>query len=80
VGVKGWTVVYEGQRLQADIVGAALEAEGLQVVVFGDNIYGAGIDFTPARIMVPDGQATTARRLIQKAEAAASEPDAEEDV
>jgi hypothetical protein len=68
MGVKGWTVVYKGQRIQAEIVGAMLEAEGLTPEVFGDNAYGVGIDLTDARLMVPDDQATKARRLIQEAE------------
>ena len=77
MGVRGWTVVYEGERIQAEIVAAALEADGLQVQVFGDNAYGVGVDLTLARIMVPDGQASTARRLIEKAESAPAEPDNE---
>jgi hypothetical protein len=68
MGVKGWTVVYKGQRIQAEIVAAMLEAEGLTPEVFGDNAYGVGIDLTDARLMVPDDQATKARRLIQEAE------------
>ena len=80
MSIRGWTVVYEGVRIQADLVAAALEADGLQVEVFGDNAYGVGIDLTAARVMVPDAQASTARRLIRKAEAAPSEPDAEDDV
>jgi len=68
--IKDWTVVYEGQRLQADLVAAALEAEGFEVQVFGDNAYGVGIDLTPARVLVPTGQASSARRVIEKAEAA----------
>jgi hypothetical protein len=80
MSVRGWTVIYEGERIQAEIVAAALQADGLQVEVFGDNAYGVGIDLTAARVMVPDAQASTARRLIQKAEAAPSESDAEDDV
>ena len=68
MGVKGWTVVFEGEKLQADVFGAILEADGLRVEVFGDNAYGAGLDFTDSRLMVPDGQASTARKLIEEAE------------
>jgi len=70
VGVKGWTVVFKGERIQAEIVAAALGAGGLQVEVFGDNAYGIGIDLTAARLMVPDDQAQAARKLIQEAEGA----------
>jgi hypothetical protein len=73
VGVKGWTVVYKGQRIQAEIVAAMLSAEGLTPEVFGDNAYGVGIDLTDARLMVPDDQARIARRLIKEAEEKPSE-------
>ena len=71
-------MIYEGERIQAEIVAAALEADGLQVTVFGDNAYGVGINLTLARVMVPDGQAGTARRLIKKAEATPAEPEPED--
>ena len=80
MSIRGWTVVYEGVRIQADLVAAALEADGLQVEVFGDNAYGVGIDLTAARVMVPDGQASTARRLIKEAEAIPPEPEPEDEV
>ena len=67
--------MFEGHRIQADLVAAALEADGLRVEVFGDNAYGVGVDFTEARVMVPDDQAQTARRIIREAEAAPSEGD-----
>ena len=77
--IKDWTVVYEGQRLQADLVAAALEAEGFEVEVFGDNAYGVGIDLTAARVLVPTGQASAAQRVIEKAESAPLEADSEAD-
>jgi len=80
MSIRGWTVVYEGVRIQADLVAAALEADGLQVEVFGDNAYGVGIDLTAARVMVPDGQASTARRLIKEAEASGPEPESKDEV
>jgi hypothetical protein len=80
MSIRGWTVVYEGVRIQADIIAAALEADGLQVEVFGDNAYGVGIDLTAARVMVPDGQASTARRLIKEAEASRPEPEPQDEV
>ena len=75
MGVKGWTVVFKGDRLQAEIVAAALQAEGLRAEVFGDNAYGVGINLTDARLMVPDGEAETARRVIREAEAKPLEED-----
>ena len=79
MGVKGWAVVWRGDRIQADLLAAVLEADGLTVEVFGDHAYGVGINLTEARVMVPDDQAEAARKLIQEAE---SQPPAplEEDV
>jgi hypothetical protein len=77
MAVKGWTVVYQGSRIQADVLAAVLEAHGIRVEVFGDTAYGMGIDFTDARAMVPDAQASAARRLIKEAEATEPEPEPE---
>ena len=79
MSVKGWSVVFKGERLQADLIAAILEADGIEVEVFGDNAYGVGIDLTEARLMVPDDQAQAARRVIKEAEERPVEPD-EEDV
>jgi putative signal transducing protein len=68
MGVKGWTVVFKGERIQAEIIAASLQAEGLRAEVFGDNAYGVGINLTEARLMVPDDQAEAARRVIREAE------------
>jgi hypothetical protein len=75
MSVKGWTVVFEGDRIQADILAAALGADGVRVEVFGDHAYGVGVNLTAARVMVPDDQAETARRLIKEAESTSVEPD-----
>jgi len=80
VAVKGWTVVYQGSRFQADVLAAVLEAHGIRVEVFGDTAYGMGIDFTDARAMVPDAQASAARRLIKEAESAPLETEPESGV
>ena len=72
-------MVWRGDRIQADLLAAVLEADGLTVEVFGDHAYGVGINLSEARVMVPDDQADTARKLIDEAE---SQPPAplEEDV
>jgi len=69
MGVKGWEVVFRGERLKADLVAAVLDANGIQAEVFGDTAYSAAMNFTEARIMVPDVQAVRARQLIEEAEA-----------
>jgi hypothetical protein len=73
MGIKGWTVVYKGERIQAEIIAAALIAEGLRAEVFGDSAYGVGINLTEARLMVPDDQAQAARRVIREAESKPAE-------
>ena len=80
MSVKGWTVVFKGERLQADLLAAVLEADGLRVEIFGDNAYGVGIDLTAARLMVPDDQAEAARRIIKQAQEAPIPPDEPEQV
>ena len=67
-GVKGWTIVFRGGRIQADLVAAVLQADGLRVEVFGDHAYGVGINLTDAVIMVPDDQAEMARQIIRQAD------------
>lgn len=68
MSVKGWAVVFRGERVQADLIAAVLEADGLRVEVFGDHAYGVGVNLTDARVMVPDEQAETARELIRQAD------------
>ena len=75
MGVKGWSVVFRGERIQADLVAAVLQADGLRVEVFGDHAYGVGVNLTDARVLVPDEQAQTARELIRQAEATPADPE-----
>lgn len=78
MGVKGWTVIFQGHRLQAELLAAILEADGVRVEVFGDSAYGIAIDLTDARLMVPDEEAGHARRRIKEAEEAGeTEPEDE---
>jgi aspartokinase len=68
VTVKGWEVVFRGERLQADLVAAVLEANGIKVEVFGDTAYSVAVNFTEAQVLVPDDQVEAARDLIKQAE------------
>lgn len=70
MSVKGWEVVFKGERLQADILAAVLDANSIRVEVFGDTAYSYAINFTEARVMVPAELASAARRLIEEAQAA----------
>jgi aspartokinase len=68
MGVKGWEIVFRGERLKADLVAAVLEANGITVEVFGDHAYSAAMNFSEARIMVPDADAARALELIRQGE------------
>jgi Putative prokaryotic signal transducing protein len=74
VGVEGWEIVFRGDRLQADILAAVLEANGLRAEVFGDTAYSYAINFTEARVMVPTDQVSQAQDLIRQAQAEISSP------
>jgi aspartokinase len=74
MGVKGWEVVFMGERLQADLLAAVLGANGIRAEVFGDTAYAYAINFTDARVMVPADQADKARELIAQAQAELSTP------
>jgi hypothetical protein len=69
VGVKGWEVVFRGDRMQADLLAAVLEANGLRAEVFGDTAYSYAINFTDARVLVPVDQLPAAAAVIQEAQA-----------
>ncbi len=68
MSVKGWETVFRGERLQAELVAAVLEANGITVEVFGDTAYSVAVNFTEARVVVPTESAETARELIKQAE------------
>ena len=68
MGVKGWTDVYRGELLRAELLRAVLEANGLTVEVFGDSAYSPAINLTEARVMVPDDQVQAAADLIRLAD------------
>ena len=65
--VKGWEVVFKGERLQADLVAAVLEANGIKVEVFGDTAYSVAVNFTEARVFVPEESAEQAREILKQA-------------
>jgi len=67
VTVKGWEVVFKGERLQADLVAAVLEANGIKVEVFGDTAYSVAVNFTEARVFVPEESAEQAREILKQA-------------
>ena len=69
MSVAGWTTVYRGERLKADLIAAVLESNGIRVEVFGDHAYSPAVNFTEARVMVPDDEAARAEELIRQADA-----------
>jgi len=68
VTVKGWEIVFRGERLQADLVAAVLQASGIKVEVFGDTAYSVAVNFTEARVLVPEESAEEARTVLKQAE------------
>jgi hypothetical protein len=74
VSVKGWEVVFTGARLQADLLAAVLDANGIRAEVFGDNAYSYAVNFTESRVLVPSDQASKARKLILQAQEELSLP------
>ena len=73
-GVKGWDVVFTGDRLHADLLAAVLDANGIRSEVFGDNAYSYAVNFTEARVLVPAEFAAKATKLIKRAEAELATP------
>jgi hypothetical protein len=69
VNQKGWTEVFEGPRMKAEIVRAALSAAGFHVQELGGMPQFAELDFDVGRLFVPDDEARAARELIARAEA-----------
>jgi hypothetical protein len=63
MGVQGWTEVFVGDRIHADIVAAALAARGLRAEVLA------------GRVLVPDDEAKIARQVVEEAEPIRPEPD-----
>ena len=63
--IKGWEVVFKGPQWKADVIAAALQAQGVQAESFQDIRIGPILD---AQVMVPAGQASRARRIIDQAE------------
>ena len=63
--VQGWTVVFKGEQWMADVIAAALTAQGIEAEAFQEMRLGPIIE---AQVMVPAGQAETARRVIREAE------------
>ena len=64
VTVQGWEVVFKGERLEADLVAAVLEANDIKVEVFGDTAYSVAVNFTEARVFVPEDSVERAKALL----------------
>ena len=64
--VEGWEVVFKGERLQADLVAAVLESHGIKVEVFGDTAYSVAVNFTEARVFVPEDSIEQAKEVLKQ--------------
>ena len=74
MSVEGWELVFTGERLQADLLAAVLDANAIRAEVFGDTAYSYAMNFTDARVLVPADQAKAARKLIKEAQAELAKP------
>ncbi len=68
--IKGWEVVFKGPQWKADVIAAALQAQGVEAESFMEMRIGPILD---AQVMVPAGKASRARRIIDEAERTPSE-------
>jgi len=68
--IKGWEVIFRGPQWKADVIAAALQAQGVEAESFMEMRIGPILD---AQVMVPAGQASRARRIIDAAERTPSE-------
>jgi Putative prokaryotic signal transducing protein len=64
--VKGWEIVFKGERLEADLIAAVLAAHGIKVEVFGDTAYSVAVNFTEARVFVPAESVKQAREVLRE--------------
>ena len=67
MSVEGWEVVFRGERLKAELVAAVLESNGIKVEVFGDSGYSVAMNFTDARVFVPESSVEAARQVLKQA-------------
>ena len=66
--MNGWTEVFEGPRLKAEIVASALASAGIEVSELGGITPYSGLSVDSCKLFVPDDQAGSARDLIEAAE------------
>ena len=66
--MSDWTQVFEGSRLQCDLVAGALEAHGLEVLTPGGSAEYAGAVFENSVVWVRTEMAPRAREIIEAAE------------
>jgi hypothetical protein len=62
---KGWTRIFQGSRLEADLVVAVLEASGLHPTSLGGIGEYAAVDYYDSQVLVPDGEAESARKVLE---------------
>ena len=66
--VKGWEVVFRASACRRTWWPRSSQANGITVEVFGDTAYSVAVNFTEARVLVPEDSAEQARELIKQAE------------
>jgi hypothetical protein len=63
---EGWTQVFQGPRVRADVLVAVLEIEGLHPVCqqFSPDTWWSGPVLEDVRIYVPESEAEQARTIV----------------
>ena len=63
----GWVQVFEGSRVECDVVAAALDSHGIEVLGRGGMDEYVGAVFEPAQVWVRGADEPAARELIAEA-------------
>jgi hypothetical protein len=61
---KGWTRVFRGSRLEADVVTAVLESAGLHPASLGGIGEYAAVDYYDSEVLVPDAEVESAKEVL----------------
>jgi hypothetical protein len=61
---KGWTRIFQGSRLEADLVAAVLESSGLHPTSLGGIGEYAAVDYYDSQVLVPDDEVESARKVL----------------
>jgi hypothetical protein len=68
---EGWSEIFGGPCVRANVIHAVLEASGLRPVTqqFSPDVWWSGQVLEDCRVYVPEDQAEAARRVLDEGEA-----------